>query len=384
MSRSSLSLPLRALLTASIFGPLIAAAGCEPSRKFPDNQAMDPGPPAPPTMPELEDGWTEFATGGDTICSRGTPYAFFARKGTVNKVVIDFIGGGACWNALTCGFADSIFSDSVDPVREAVQANAPQGFYDTSREDNPFKDWYHVVIPYCTGDIHWGDNVETYSADVVINHKGAVNTRAVLDWVYEGFSAPEEVFVTGCSAGAYGSAMWSPHIAEQYPDTKLVQFGDSGAGVITQAFFEDSFPSWKAEGSFPDWITGLDPNQVNVLELGMPDLYAGLINHYPEHRFSQFNTIADQTQVFFFTAMGGGDTGQWSQQMLQSLDTIEQQAPGFSSFVGDGEQHCILPFDNFFTVEADGTKLVDWIDDLVNDEKPADVRCANCTPTGQN
>src|SRR5687768_15826477 len=62
-----------------------------------------------PTLPTLAPGWTEFLPGGETICSRGTPYAYYVRPGTVNRVVIDFIGGGACWNQLTCSVANQIF-----------------------------------------------------------------------------------------------------------------------------------------------------------------------------------------------------------------------------------------------------------------------------------
>ena len=198
-------------------------------------------PPTPPSVPDdLNEGWNEFLPGGDSICSRGTDFAYFVRKGTVNKVVIDFIGGGACWNQQTCSIADAIFNPDVENVRNAIEAGIPFGYYDTSKEDNPFRDWYHVVIPYCTGDIHWGDNVQTYGSgadELTIHHKGAVNTRAVLDWVYDSFSAPEQVFVTGCSAGSYGSVMWAPHIAEQYPDSKIIQFGDSGAGIIHAVLF---------------------------------------------------------------------------------------------------------------------------------------------------
>ena len=76
----------------------------------------------------------------------------------------------------------------------------------------------------------------------------------MLDWVYERFRSPETIFVTGVSAGAYGSIGWAPHIIDHYPDSKVVQLGDCGAGVITDTFFMDSFPSWKAESLIPDWI----------------------------------------------------------------------------------------------------------------------------------
>ena len=52
-----------------------------------------------PTLPTgLAEGWNEMKPGGDTICSRGSEFAYWVRPGTVNKVVIDYIGGGSCCN----------------------------------------------------------------------------------------------------------------------------------------------------------------------------------------------------------------------------------------------------------------------------------------------
>lgn len=357
-----------------ILGAALLCAACTTST------SDEPELPAPAVPDTLDDGWTEILTGGDTICSRGTEYAFFVRKGTVNKVVIDFIGGGACWDELTCGLADAIFNPDIENVRAAVQANVPAGFYDDANPENPFKDWYHVVLPYCTGDVHWGDNTQTYGSgdtEVTIEHKGAVNTRAVLDWVYDSFEAPEDVLVTGCSAGSYGSVMWAPHVAEHYADTRVMQFGDSGAGIITQTFFEDSFPSWKAEGAFPTWIDALDPNKVDVLDLTLGDLYRGLANHYPHQQFSQYNTAFDENQVFYFTAMGGSGADEWSQKMHASIDYIHQGAETFSSFIAPGEQHCILLFDNFYTVNAGGVRLVDWLSEMVAGQSPASAACTS-------
>ena len=44
--------------------------------------------------------------------------AAIARLGRPNKVIIDFQGGGACWNDTTCGFADALFSDSTGDLGE--------------------------------------------------------------------------------------------------------------------------------------------------------------------------------------------------------------------------------------------------------------------------
>jgi hypothetical protein len=339
------------------------------------------GKPAVQLPQGLNQGWNEIAPGGATTCALGAPYAFWVRPGTVNRLVIDFSGGGACWDAFTCGLAagnDAICTQTVDGMRTRIQTGVPAGIYDHARADNPFKDWYHVIVPYCTCDIHWGDNAASYDSGqgaITVQHRGAVNARAVLDWVYANFSAPVQILVAGCSAGSYGSLGWSAHVADHYQQSAIVQFGDSGAGVITTDFFHQSFPSWKAEGALPHWIESIDPDRVNVLDLTLADLYVGISNYYPTHRFSQYNTSFDENQTFYFAAMGGGTAADWSLRMHASIDDIKARAPRFASFIAPGEQHCILPFNNFYTVNVEGRKLVDWLGDMVAGKPVEHVAC---------
>ena len=341
----------------------------------------DGGAPTPTLPRDLAQGWNEIDPGGATTCALGGPYAFWVRPGTVNRLVIDFAGGGACWDALTCGLAagnDAICTQTVDGMRARIQTGTPAGIDNHARADNPFKDWYHVIVPYCTCDIHWGDNAASYpsgTGTITVQHRGAVNTRAVLDWVYANFSAPAQIVVTGCSAGSYGSIGWSAHVADHYKQSPVVQFGDSGAGIITQNFFQQSFPSWKAEAALPSWIPSIDPNRVNVLDLTLGDIYVGISNYYPSYRFSQYNTALDENQTFYFVAMGGSGAAEWSQQMLASIADIKARAPGFASFIAPGQQHCIIPYDNFYTVNVAGRRLVDWVGDLLAGKPVEHVAC---------
>ncbi|MFN7131739.1 MAG: pectin acetylesterase-family hydrolase [Myxococcales bacterium] len=360
---------------------LVAACGPRVEEGPAPTPQEEPPQPQPPRVPVgLKREWNEIRTGGDTVCARGTPYSFFVHPGTTNKVVIDFMGGGACWTQDSCGFAGALFDDSVDTLRDRVKDGFP-GVYDRSKPQNPFKDWFHVVIPYCTGDIHWGDSVQTYGegeAAITIRHKGAVNARAVLDWVYAQFDAPERILVTGCSAGSYGSIMWAPHIKRHYPKAVVRQFGDSGAGVVTSDFFRDSFPRWDATRAAPAFIPTLDPATTDWQSLALPDLYARIGAFYPELRLSQFNTAYDETQVFFYKAMGGGTAQEWSKAMLASIDRIHETTPSFRSYIGPGKQHCVLPDDNYATFESNGVKFLDWLERLLNEDEHADVRCVDC------
>jgi hypothetical protein len=374
---------MKRLLLASLPVCLFLAAACGGDDDDDgDGTAVDASPGVDAAvigLPTLEDGWTEIKPGGGTICSRGDEFAYFVRKGTVNKVVIDYIGGGACWNAVTCSVAGAIFQETVDSVRERIQGDEPTGYYDDKNAANPFKDWYHVVVPYCTGDVHWGNSVTTYNegkkGEVTINHKGAVNSNAVLDWVYDNFEKPEQIMVTGCSAGSYGSALYSAFVMQHYPDSEVFQFGDSGAGIITEEFFQDSFPSWNAPAAFPAFIPALDPEKVDILDTALPDLYAGISDFFPNRWTSQYNTVFDENQHFYYQAMGGGPVEEWSEKMLASIDEIESRVENFGSFIAPGEQHCILPYDNFYTVTSNGVKLTDWLQDLLDEGQVASVRC---------
>jgi hypothetical protein len=315
--------------------------------------------------------------GGDTICSRGTEYAYFVVPGARDKVIIEFEGGGACWDELTCGFAGSLFKETVDIAAHTKVLAGTDGWYDHTHPGHPMPDWTHVFVPYCTGDVHWGDAVKTYGTGakaVTINHKGAVNATAVLNWVYRELPAPSKVFVTGCSAGGYGSILWAPQVQDHYTAAKVYHFSDSAAGVITPDFFQKSFPSWNVDAHFPSYLgKAADVGSLAVL-------YEGIAAHYPGNVYSQYNTVLDMNQTFFFMAMGGTDAAAWSMQMKASIKDIETKSPNFRAFIADGQQHCILPQPNFYDAEAGGTKLTTWLSDMVNDKPIANAYCPTCAP----
>ena len=104
--------------------------------------------------------WKEISPGGETLCARGEKFSFFVNEGSSDKIIIDFIGGGACWNDMTCNKSNPTFIDSVDYLRK--NEAGLEGLYDHSDSRNPLKDYTHVVIPYCTGDIHWGQKDTVY------------------------------------------------------------------------------------------------------------------------------------------------------------------------------------------------------------------------------
>ena len=339
-----------------------------------DTQSDKPSGPSPASGPitKLAVGWTTIEPGGSTICSRKTPYRFFVRPGKINRVLIEFEGGGACWNTLTCGIGSSTFKDDVQDLPWLKDESKAVGIADHRHDANPFKDWHHVYIPYCTADVHWGDASASYPAAPPINieHRGASNAKVALDWAYANIPSPDKVFVTGCSAGGYGSAFWSTHISKHYDQASVTLLSDAAAGIITDTFYKDSFPVWNVKANFPDFI-GVNPDAFDTL----PPLYVGAAKSLDNLFLAQYNAVYDKTQHFFYKAMGGGDAKEWSQKMRSSVDEIAQGTQKFRSYLAPGAVHCIIVRPEYYTLEVGGVRLTDWISDLAHGKGPASVDC---------
>ena len=105
--------------------------------------------------------WQTIEPGGDTVCSDGTPYRFFVHPGDPGRLLVEFEGGGGCWSAETCAMEIYTRRVTTDPEL-ARRLGLLVGIYDRGNPENPFREWTHVYVPYCTGDLHWGNSTRVY------------------------------------------------------------------------------------------------------------------------------------------------------------------------------------------------------------------------------
>ena len=316
-----------------------------------------------------DDEFTFIKPAGDTLCSLGTEYGFAVRRGDPSKVVIEFEGGGACWNDSSCSNPASASNTPVykDTVNAASYAGTQRGLRKSDAR-NPVDGWTHVIVPYCTADVHWGDKDSTYGTETV-HHRGAKNTKAVLDYVYSQITQPERVLVTGCSAGGYGSIYWTPEIRAHYTNSKIRHFSDSAAGVFPGTYFETLQAAWNLTGNLRSEL-GAGSNFTSLKYL-----YGGIATTWPDVRTSQYNTLADTTQAVFYSLMGGSG---WQAGMLANIAELVRDVPTFNEYMSDGDVHCIIDSDAFYGKEIEGTKLTEWVGGLIGDEPIDNVNCAKC------
>jgi len=186
----------------------------------------------------------ELPASSGASCGNGSPYRFFVnRTPFTTKTVVMFEGGGACWEKGTCENKGGVLLSAVNP--DGIPTNYMS---DWNRQAHlglvtPFtarlhpltstqtQSWNIVYLTYCTGDVHTGNKVTTYSDEsgaIAWHHKGAVNAKAVTAWMAANMPKPEVLLLTGFSAGGAGSAANFAQMRTGTQAKKAALLADSG------------------------------------------------------------------------------------------------------------------------------------------------------------
>ncbi len=328
------------------------------------------------TTSETPTDWQEILPAANTTCSDGSPYSFFVRHGDPDKLLVYFQGGGACWFRENC---DPQMSPSYS-IRIGNIDRANFGIFNLDNPDNPFKDHTTVFAPYCTADVHLGASdtvyppVEEGQTDLVIRHQGRANVEAVLQWTYEHVPSPQDIFVTGSSAGAIPSPLYTALIADHYVDARIAQLGDGAGGY--RRINNDSRPD-EQWGTF-NFITqeqgfaDLSPETMTY-----ESLYIAAAQAHPDITFAEYDAAEDAVQKRFLNMSGQRDVA--LQQAIEANHAdIRREVGNFSSYIAGGDSHTILGRPEFYTLASDGVAIRDWVAALANFEAVENVTCAQC------
>jgi hypothetical protein len=321
------------------------------------------------------------------VCMEGSPYSFFVKRGSVNKLLMYYQGGGACWEQLTCSIpvCDPSVNQGDNPQ------NASSGFFDLDNPNNPFKDWNIVFVAYCSCDIHFGDAAQDYPLHV--EHRGWHNSRIAEKYAREHFVNPEEVFVTGSSAGAYGAWFNGALHHLVWPGSQFEVLADAGNGVITQDFLDNEFPNWNFAAHTPNDIPGVQESLTDGS--GIPGYTKAVTAYFPETRWAHYSTAYDGGQ--------GGQTGfynvmlndnnpiaaltwwegscAFNDKMREQVYATAAEVPSnYRYYIGTGSRHTIWFNNKVYSDTTGGVPLfLDWINGML-DGTPAwsNVECTDC------
>jgi Pectinacetylesterase len=135
-------------------------------------------------------------------CGNGADYAIYVKPGNSEKLLIEFQGGGACWDYNSC---------FVTPLTSLAPLATPPSSVLTSEDaDNPYLGSTMIYVPYCTGDVHIGKHIAQYK-DKTVYHYGQFNFDLSFKYLKKqkvvDFKAFKDVTVWGASAGAIGALL---------------------------------------------------------------------------------------------------------------------------------------------------------------------------------
>jgi hypothetical protein len=331
-----------------------------------------------------------FDAAGKPTCHLGDKqFSFYFKPGKEDKLIVYFDGGGACWDSNTCVTGQQTPLSAYTP--EPPTAQSSEGLFDANNPKNPYRDWSIALIPYCTGDIHWGSKDQDYTdfsgavtgtpgGTVTIHHRGFDNFLYVRDWLMKRYAqkgkkqakendgAPEKLLVTGSSAGGYGAAFAYPHLKQAFPKASGYLMADAANGVVSEALLQQALRLPEARWGATDNLVHAIPGMDGVFDLP-PDrfaqgYYASLAGYYPHDRFSQYSTLFDVIQALFYNISlnqndiaAWGDIspqvyGAWTQQMVNGA-YVTAANPNYRFYIAPGCNHTLLRFnDDFYNTQS--------------------------------
>lgn len=155
--------------------------------------------------------WVRHEVPG-AVCGNGKPFSIFIREGNKQNILVEFMGGGACWSKETC---------SLQGIRgwiHGVAFKTPEVVFDQDK----FKDDLGIFIPYCTADVHMGDLVMEYD-DLKVHYQGKKNVELAIEYLTRNkiisWNQVQRFGVWGSSAGAIGALVHAHRFEELLPDS---------------------------------------------------------------------------------------------------------------------------------------------------------------------
>jgi len=325
------------------------------------------------------------------ISGNGKPYSISLKKGTVNKLLVTFLGGGASWSEETARTPISMRSiitmkqgyylEHVPPVFLKM---GHVGLLASGDKRNPFHDWFILNIPYSTADFHIGCNDFNYKDDKgkerTLYHHGMKNVRSALSVLKEFFGeTPETLVISGCSAGAFGCLAHVSEISDLYPDCENIIVYTEGAHLHSPLWNEIIRTVWKTES---DLVTYIESDDLVF------DFLRYAQDNTPSHtRFLYSVSVWDEALVQFMSKMNHGEVAvseqtlqEFHETLIETVKKLKKNITNFSYYLTDfgKKKDGVTPhiFSGspklLYNKMQDDISLADWISQGL-DESPPDV-----------
>ena len=342
-----------------------------------------------PEVPAAYEKWLKVEVPG-TVCGNGSQYKFFVNyKEGAEDLLVMLEPGGACWDYAGCSGKTDLGAAHPDGIPDDLMkiTGPTASISPLIRRDleGPTKDFNMVFLPYCTGDVHTGNNVITYKdpkgqePDLEFHHAGHTNSVLVADYLRKQFPATDRLFVTGCSAGGAGALINYYFFRNTIDAQRGYLMDDSGPIFPSDGF---SLPlhtkireSWDVDSIFAE----LPPEYPIADDFGA--LNRHLADIFPDDRLStvffqrDYNYSRYSYENFYPDANAKEDVlNYWASDTKQLVnlyktrDNLGYYLPYWRKF---NSSHCVSIVNYVDTgIEELGMDLGDYVEELFDDNVP--------------
>lgn len=325
-------------------------------------------------FPELEGvpeigKWYRITPAG-TKSSDGSEWHGIFRKGSENKVVVYFFGGGVSITGETSQGGTEFFATTA-----AAQDFVAQGGIGSTAEENPFKDWSFLVVPYASGDFHAGTGEYHYTKegkDITVYHNGYNNYSAFVDKAKSYIGEPDMLLVTGFSAGGFATSLLADDVIDRFPAAENITVCVDSSLLLYDGWHETAVDLWKAPQEIADRLIGdnLVLDSLTALHQKRGDDVKILFDcSYRDDTLLQYQAYINSGKMDKTKELGD----QFQLDLKDMVEGLQANIPGVGIYIWSlnadeqthNTQHTIIS-SNFLDKLENDKSICEWMVDAVN------------------
>ena len=318
--------------------------------------------------------WYRITPDG-AISSDGSQWHGLFRKGSENKVIVYFYGGGVSTDAYMAARPEGTEVGFYNPrlTNDGLQAMG----IGSSDANNPFKDWTMLVLPYSTGDWHCGTGEFQYTDadgnEKTLYHHGYTNYTLFMQEAMKYINTPDELLITGFSGGGFAAALLgNDTISNYFPHVKNTTVFAEASFLLNENWRDIARNVWQA----PDEISERLVSDNIVL-----DSLLALSKDHPETKILFSSSVRDNAlssyQNYYTNGVleTGNEIGDVYQENLKLMVKDLQSIPNTGILIWDGYNdkegtnltgHTLMFLPMFYSDSLHGITMAEWVMNGIN------------------
>ena len=297
--------------------------------------------------------------------SDGSEWHGIFRKGSENKVAVYFFGGGVSITGETSEGGTEFFATTM-----AAQDFVAQGGIGSMADENPFRDWTFIVVPYASGDFHTGTGEYHYTQngkDKVVYHNGYNNYSAFIEEVKKYVGEPDTLLVTGFSAGGFATSLLADDVIDRFPTARNITVCVDSSLLLYDGWHDTAVNLWQSPKEISDRLTtnNIVLDSLTALYEKHGDSVKILFDcSYRDDTLQQYQAYINNGKMDKTKELGD----QFQQNLKDMVEGLQANIPGIGIYiwsfnqdeVTDNTQHTIIS-SNVFDKLGNERSVCEWI-----------------------